>query len=101
MKKTYEVGGTTGIPDPIPDNVPQHHVNDENDQRRERGEGGKDGHHNGGKAGSGGDTDKTHNESEERNAARYGVQDEGVGEALEGGFVGQVDTARQDGRSRR
>ena len=90
-KKTSERSGTARVPDPVPDNVPQHHVNDENDQGGKRSEGRQDGHHDGGKARGTDNGKEAHDEREEGDAARDGVDNEGLAQALKGGFTGQVD----------
>lgn len=90
-KRTYERSGTARVPDPVPDNVPQHHVNDEDDQGGKRSKGRQDGHHDGGKARGADNGEKAHDESEEGDAARDGVDNEGLAQALKGGFTGQVD----------
>lgn len=81
---TYKAGAETGLVQPVLDDVPDDHVNDEDDEGDHGGEEGKNGHHDGGEPGSGGDSDQTHEEGQEGEEAGNGVQDQGVGQVVNG-----------------
>jgi len=85
-----ELSHVARVPDPVADEDPEDHVDNEDDEGGNGSDGRKEGHEDGGYPAGGKDTDQAEDEGEEGDTTGDGVDDEGVGQALEGDFVREV-----------
>jgi hypothetical protein len=93
--RTYKLRHKPGVTDTVPDKDPEHHVDDEDDKGGDGGDGRKDGHEDGGYPAGSENANEAHNEGQQCDTTSDRVNNECVGQALQGDFVCEVGAVGQ------